>query len=338
VSRSSVRIDQAYFFLLSVGLFILTYIVTCHFARARSWGKDKLVDLLIIIGLIFALIGLMDWSYGIIKGQGLWKTLFNYPVDRNFVAGSYFGNKFLPRVTGLFSDSNLFSYFLFVPTLLAMSLIAIKARSFKRIFYAFAFSVFLITSLLTLSRSGLGMLLVGFFLSALANHRIGGFMAKASLVGLVFAIIIFFNFGFIFEIAEKRLSVENVSSFIGEGRLARFEGGVEAFLSSPLFGVGYGDIALYLPSKISNTGAITSHNFYLDILSASGLIGFFALACGITTYLWRARTLAKDSVISHAAIIGVLGIFAVQIVYRNLINPALAFQIAMVASMCQKKN
>lgn len=340
ILRSSAYSGQAHFFARSVALFALVYIGTSQYARSDSWGKNELSDLLIKTGMIFALAGIIDWIYGFITGQGLWNVLLNYRDGGGLGCYMRVGYLHVPRATGLFYDPNLFAYYLSIPVLLVLVRVLNKGEPSNKARGTFTLFVLLTAIALSLSRSGIGLLLVATCVLCVRWRRLWWSTAMFVLGSFLLWDLMFSSSGLGTEIntvIRKRLVYEEQgSSFLGSYRLIRMKGGLEAFESNPLFGVGIGGLGLYLPGDIPNEEIITSHNFYVDVLAGTGLLGFSFLVLGLIIYFRPLWERAKGSEESYAALVGVFLILAVQMVYQNMLNPVFAFQIAAVSSLVGK--
>jgi len=342
VMQTSERLDQAFFFWLSVVMFMLVYIVSSHYARARSLSIKNLTNLLITSGVIYALVGIADCVFGFIYGQSLWKVLLNYPSDSNFDSVFAVGSLVIPRSSGMFSDANLFAYYLLMPSLLLMVRFTEKreGQGYNGVLHLSALFVVLIAVVLSMSRSGIAVLTGSAFILGVKYHRIRWYVVSLLFGGVLaglFMVTVSDYPKVLGVIVEQRLELEgDVADMVGGNRLARMQAGLEAFVASPVFGVGIGDIGRFLPNNTANSEIVTSHSFYLDVLAGMGLIGFSVLVTGMMFYLWRSWSAAKGSAACFAAITAVMGIFAVQLVYRNLLEPALAFQIGIAAALCRK--
>jgi O-antigen ligase len=342
VIQSSERLDQAFFFWLSAAMFMLVYIVSSHYSRAYSMSIQKLTNLLIAPGVIYALIGIADWVYGFIYGQSLWKMLLNYPSDSSFDSAFVVGSLIIPRSSGLFSDANLFAYYLLMPSLLLIARFSEKQKGqgLSSVLHFLALFVVLMAVVLSMSRSGIAALFAAALILSVKYHRVRWYVISLLFGGVLaglFMVTVSDYPNVLGVIVEQRLELEgDVADMVGGNRLARMQAGLEAFVASPVFGVGIGDIGPYLQNNTANSEIVTSHSFYLDVLAGMGLIGFSVLVTGMMFYLWRSWSAAKGSPACFAAVTAVMGIFAVQLVYRNLLEPALAFQIGIAASLCRK--
>lgn len=338
--QSTIYFDQAFFFFLSVVLFILVYITTAYYARDSSWNSEQLMGLLIITGVIFSVIGIADWIYGNLNGLSLWKAVLNYPDDTNYPASIVINSTPIPRATGLFSDPNLYAYYLLLPTSLVFMRLLCRSynQKYSRVGMMLIFLIFLTALMLSMSRSGIAVLFGCILFLVQKRFRAYAIvLIPIAITVLVLSVSLLDQDGTLLEIMSQRLGLHrDVTATVGVERSLRFFSGIEAFLSSPLYGVGFGDLGHFLPENLNSKEVVTSHNFYLDILASMGIIGFSALALATIIFLFNAWLNTKHSAIARAAVIAACGIFVTQLVYRNLLSPALAFQLSIVATLCRK--
>ncbi len=342
IMRSETFLGQAYFFGLSVMFFILVYLVTAHFSRGRDVSNGDLIDLLVAVGVFLALVGIVDWCYSLVFSHSIWKIIFGYRADAELVTELAFG---IPRATGTFVDPNLYAYVLLLPALLLTSRIVTGAKRGSRstkFGYDLISIVLVVTAIvLSMSRSGIGALLIALVLSVILLKP--KFLSIAGLVGLVLvalsaALRWMDAWDLVSVIVEQRVVLYGgAEDIIGLGRYGRLCGGLGAFMSNPLFGVGIGNMSYYLPMDVRHSEVITSHSFFLDILASMGIIGFLFLSIAITLFLRKAWRKARYCPDCKAAIIALLGVFMTQLVYCNMMSPVFAFQIAVVSALCKKK-
>lgn len=339
--RSSVQFDQAAFFWQSVALFSLTYIVTTHYSRGEAWEADQLIDLSIATAVVFAVLGIVDWVYALAYGQGLWKILFSYRGDSSFVVEYGTESLVIPRAMGLFADPNLFAYYLLLPTLLAIVSIAEKGKRPWRLLALRLGTLAVLGAaiILSMSRSGIGVMVGAISVLVVAEKRVRKQVAWFLLGGICVVVMVEasgLGIG-LGEVAETRLAFsEDAAGIVGLNRVERILAGMRAFTERPVVGVGIGDLGRFMPSDVRHPEVVTSHSFYLDILASMGLLGFSVLVFGTVLFLWRVWVGAKKSAACRAALIAVLGVLATQLVYRNLLSPAIAFQLAVVSTICRR--
>ena len=107
----------------------------------------------------------------------------------------------------------------------------------------------------------------------LVNWKIFGFITGILSILLFLSSlleIISFNVFFqrLFSVTYEKIDISNL------GRLVEYVTAIEAFLSSPIFGVGFGFLFSYFSPGIGYMSTIYCHNSYLYILSKMGLVGF----------------------------------------------------------------
>lgn len=181
------------------------------------------------------------------------------------------------RVTGPLQDPNYFGAYLATAIMLGLACVVI-ARSTRVKATVIAVSGFLSAALLlTLSRGALVALVAGVITLAFTRGlRKGLLMVSATVVAAVIAWPLFAGARFA---ADPSRAAGGLAAQLGESsdRTGAWVGGLEAFLSSPVFGVGWGRLV----DEVS-TG-IPAHNWYITILGETGIVGFILWAVFLVT-------------------------------------------------------
>jgi hypothetical protein len=302
----------------------------------------------IIKGLkIFLAIGLLQACYGIYQVLGgpfslpayqsfmFWPTSNDKTVDGFLYSGSYK----LFRATGFFpGDVSHYATYMVTIVILTISFIMTDPRS-KYLKIVFFISV--IALLLSLSRSGLlALILFGlptlFFLAVklkvISNKFYSNFFlflcgltVFLMFIGPIIFDQISFDIIYFFETITRRFddivnAGVDLQGSMSIHLLTRFMA-LDAFASSPLFGVGLGVNASPWFSEAYNAGWAGSHSHHLDILGQTGIIGallewFFMLLVG--QYMWRGLKLKRTLNHERALLIGLFSAF-ISIIFGNLL-------------------
>lgn len=160
-----------------------------------------------------------------------------------------------------------------------LSYAAIRETTLKgRLLYAFGLLYACIGILLTLSRNGLLLMIVVLFGSLIALIR-SVHPRKSVVLGVLSAMIgILLISGFVFaDEIRKLLTVLFESGFGLNGREELYRQGIEHFLSSPIFGVGWfkcNPETAFIPPN-SFAPAFKYHNIAIQLLASCGIVGLF---------------------------------------------------------------
>ncbi|KST63637.1 O-antigen ligase family protein [Mastigocoleus testarum] len=165
------------------------------------------------------------------------------------------------------------------------------------------------------------------FISSKKDISIVRFAKKQALILLVIIVLLLIAF----------LLYEKVSGVIGELynknsqgslRVTLWTNGIIAMLHSPLFGLGPGP---HSGETLDSLGTIESHNTFVELASASGIIGLIALIAllvWITSKAWR-----SGSIVMNAAFISLMGHSLFHYVLRQPIFWFDLFAIATLSSV-----
>ena len=196
------------------------------------------------------------------------------------------------RVTGPFLDPNYFGAYLATAMTLGLACTVI-ARSTWTKAVTMAVSAFVgVAMVLTLSRGALAALAAGIVTIAFTRGRKTGFITLGSML-LAIAIAWPFFAGVRFA-ADPSRAQGGLGAQLGESsdRTGAWLGGLETFMSSPVFGVGWGRLV-----DEASTG-IPAHNWYINILGETGIVGLilWALFIGSTALALRKRSRSARTV------------------------------------------
>lgn len=223
--------------------------------------KKKILNYMIIAGLIFCLIGYIQYFFY----QNL-RNLYYLGWDDHLYR--MFSSFFDPNFTGAF----LVLYLLLISSFLFKSIV--KKQRKKIMFFSLLSVITTIAIFLTYSRSALIMFVITFFTFFVVKTN------KKWAIG--FVIIVLF---LILMIAPSVYKTENTNYFRVASTLARIESVNNALIiirDNPLFGIGF-NAYRYAQIKYSfreGEGAMVSHadsgtdNSFLFVFATSGIIGF----------------------------------------------------------------
>ncbi len=316
-----------------------------------SFATSRLVNVSFALGTLFYLLHFVNGEErlrGIVKAYLVSSTfLAGYGVYEGlswFVTGvrpslpfsqfavsevayklSVVGDLGLPRVESFVHDANHLGLQLVIAVLFLMSYLREKSRPRFRYILIFAILVDVACIILTVSRSailslGIGLLLLQFKRYGVSGNRwVRGAMV-GTVVILLFVVLYFtvpiistYTDGILFRLLGKGTTGSGI------GRIAHAKEGLEAFLSSPIMGIGMGNP---IPSKAG--GYMThTHSFYLTILVRYGVVGMLIVGA----FLWPLiREAVKTVLFSRGKglalgfSIGALALLGFQIIYNALFS------------------
>ena len=185
---------------------------------------------------------------------------------------------FLPfaRLTG-------YSEVIYPMTLVTVfSLFFFQRQIEKKIILTFIFIISLIAVFLSYTRGSWLAVFITIIIASVFLIRSKRIAINWNIISMILAIIILFSFistalGIIsfdvllqrlFSVTYDKIDISNL------GRLVEYVTAVEAFLTSPMVGAGFGFYFEYFSPGIGYLSTIYCHNSYLYILSKMGIIGF----------------------------------------------------------------
>ena len=246
--------------------------------------------------------------------EGLFGGLMGPPEDRNITA--------VDRVTGPFLDPNYFGAYLAIATTLGLACAVIARSTWMRAVTMAVSSLAGVGLILTLSRGALVALVAGIVTLAFTRGRRAGFLAIGSM--LLATLIAWPFFADVRFAADPSRAQGGLVSQLGESsdRTGAWLGGVEAFLSSPIFGVGWGRLV-----DEAATG-IRAHNWYVTLLGETGIVGFILWALFIVSV---ALALRKRSRAARTVGYSVLAAWIVASLFIELPLVFAATGLALIA-------
>ncbi len=323
--RISEGLRQLFIYLSLFTLFLTIIII----------GKDskiitKAITYYLIMGIIQGLYGMYQVIGGV-KGWPTYQTLMagipmanDRTVDGYFYTGAY--SAF--RAIGFFS-SDVSHYAGYMAGVLIISLSMI-ANNKKQIFPYLVFFVGIAGLLFSLSRSGIiSFLLFGIpslFFCLRKADIVTKIKIKSSLLALLTILVIggicikYFNnnddvqnpFVILTSRFENILDASSSQSESMSDHLFTRQLGLDAFMTSPIFGVGLGVNATPWYSERSHAFWAGSHSYHLDMLGQIGLVGllFEWLLMGfVIWYMFNGLKVKDASKFNKAMLCGLLSTY-----------------------------
>jgi len=235
--------------IIKSNLFILLIYVLCLFF-VNSFKK------LLLLLKIMLLVSLL---HGVLSNiQYYSHDVFNFSYHAGYLRAESFG----------LEDPNYLAVLLIMMMPIAYIIVLKDKSYFWRYFALLTFILSIFTVLLTLSRTGIFLLLSTLFILLYISYK----KHRKILRWLILlAPIMFIFFKFAPHDLWQRLS--ELTSDKGSGRLYLYKSAFDTFIHNPLFGVGYGNFAKF-EFYFSDWGTIHrtgTHNMYLSIAVELGL-------------------------------------------------------------------
>lgn len=249
---SSIRI------ILGIALYLSCYfIMKCILGYTADSIIEKSIS---YVGIIFNLASLILYIVGLQRLNFVfkdeWVVEYGVMVDRSY-----------PRLIGLLQDPNFYVFY----NTLFFSYYLCNGKLLKN---RLGLILCIITNVLTFSRGGLIALMVIFFLYILMNKPLKQLKLLLGLIvslsAVIYIAVVQFKFN-VYGILESRM--QDFSSDGGSGRFKLWERSWDYFSSHILVGIGAFNFSEY--NLFQYQDSLTAHNTFLDILSESGILGFF---------------------------------------------------------------
>lgn len=231
------------------------------------------------------------------------------------------------RAVGTFGNPNYFGVYQAIATVTAVGLL-VNARSLRlRALFLAASLVLGAALLVSMSRGGMITLAAGLACLTFSRSRLR--VAVAITAALVLTAVVVFPL-----FVDWRLTITAGSSSAAsyalqtesdDGRLAALLAGPQLFLTSPVFGIGWGHY-MSMSSQVTGPGfALVAHNWYVSVLAELGAVGIvmWALLLGTLVITLRSRPTFPQSMG-----LGVLGSYAVGSI---LLEAPTSFQTSILA-------
>jgi len=290
--------------------------------------------------LAFAIVQGLVGVYQVIGG------ILGWPMYQDFLRGISMGNlrhaqrvfwfpeEMVPRAFGFFSDANQYAGYMVGVIVLALALVVWNR---KRMFPYLVLVIGFAGLMLSLSRSGMITLVVfGIPALLLFRHRVRFsvrwlFRPMLLLGGvLILLVVAGMEMGGDLQTRSGEFNIWNTirgrfESLAHPGESERYHQlsrlmALDAFVSSPLIGVGLGVNSAPWHSARYNEDWAGAHSHHLDTLGQTGLLGaglewIFMLVVGI--HMWRGLLSSRKGSRERAVLAGVLAAF-IAIILGNL--------------------
>jgi O-antigen ligase len=275
-------IGEIYEWLRKVTLFILTAI----FAYSMSSMKHLALLLKVMVAsmALFTFLSMLDFYVGI---QLL-------PLKAGLLEGAALDTKYQSymattwRFTGAGFPVNRFSNYLLLVIFLGFGWFMYVKSMFQRLFAMGCVGVLILGELLTVTRSGIGGMVLGIIIMLPMAFRfrfqqVLGIGIIAGVLGLAFWYMLTLTSGA--DVLSTRFDPEHVVDSTG-GRLMRIVAAFRIWADAPIFGVGWGSFSVHSVQYIP-VGGKGAHNGYLNVLAETGLLGFIPLVIVLVTVTRR---------------------------------------------------
>lgn len=315
-----------------LGAFIYLVYFVSNKKRLRMVTNAYLVSSIIVAG------------YGVYEGLSWFLTgsrpslpFAQYASTDIAFKSSMVGAFGLPRVESFFHDANLLGIYVLISFLLLISRLQRSVSVSRSIILVGALVMEGLCILFTSSRSAIGLLAITFLLllffdkQAFSKRVIRWSTRLFTIFSL--AVISYLTVPVISTYMEAIFY--RFSAGIDATRITLGQGGWEAFLSSPIIGVGLSELE-------SRLGLYTTHSFYITVLAKYGLLGVLIVGA----LLWP---LVHESICAlfskHSSrgdrsyAVATIGLLAYQIIYDNLFSELmwLPFSILYVWALLRKQ-
>lgn len=220
-------------------------------------------------------------------------------TDNLWLYGNY-------RVVGTLLDPSYYGLYMATVLIICIGEIAVKRASGNRRLLFTAIGVlslvciFISGSVSSMLAAVAGVLFL-LYKARLNLSKVVKYLVQAVLFAVIaVAVLQAFNYNPI-EVLFTKLRIQATSTSVGAlyGRGDHYKEAVEDFLSSPIWGVGYGNIRLS-----------SGHNSYLTILAQHGIIGFILHVTLTIIYTFTVKKQSMlnegDSIIGRAVVFGMI--------------------------------
>lgn len=313
----ALNLDRAYEVTIFV-LFTISLSVLATNMVSTKENLQKIIRVLLFSSLIVGAFGLFQFAGNVI---GLPDTI-------TFLKQGYDSRVFgFPRIQAFSMEPLYFADYLFLPICLGMAYFFGEAKDFVNRWWILGLTVLLLINfILTVSRGAyLGFVFSFLVLGVLMFKKI--FTWKHILIICFSILVLGYSVAFALSNGDTRATNEFINHIlvkdytVGEsvqGRLTASNEAYQAYLSSPVFGIGMGNYGPYAKSYPLNTpkdGWDIVNNEYMEILAETGTVGIvcFSLILLFLAYRsLRAILMAKDTYLKLtmmgelAAFIGIL--------------------------------
>ncbi|KKQ18714.1 MAG: O-antigen polymerase [Berkelbacteria bacterium GW2011_GWA1_36_9] len=322
-------LTQAFNFTRAVSVLIFTVftIIFSILAVNMVYSKETLRKTILVLffsALVVSLFGLFQFGGDVV---GLPQSL---TLLKEGYTSVVFG---FPRVQAFSMEPLYFANYLLIPISVGLALFINRVEPIKRWWMAGLIGLILLNFILTVSRGGyLGLLGSFLVLGILLFKRL--FNWRTILIGIVTVIIVVYGVAFALSKGETRATME----FLGhvtlqdvnrgesvEGRLITFKQGMNAFYTSPIFGIGlgnYGPWVTFYPDARPITGWPIVNNEFIELLAETGIVGagtFLLLIIFLSVRTLMALKYAHD-IFLKSVLIGLFAAFVGVLIQYNFMS------------------
>ena len=203
---------------------------------------------------------------------------------------------------GIYLDPNMVSAAFIVPCAYALNILTDHKNVLTKCGMITYLGVWLYTSFMGGSRSGLMVGFVGIVVFVLAKYRISAKTAFYALASIGFVVVVYSIIDDYLSIELlQRMTISNVLASDGSGRTSIWSSHIKLFFSGNLFRIliGYGR------ESCANVAGISAHNILIDYMWDLGLIGmilYLIVTFAVVKYCLKSRNAVSISIIFSAVI------------------------------------
>lgn len=294
---------------------ILAFCGAFFFTVNKVKTKNRIERIMIVI----ILTGVLETLYGLLEyftRQQYIPFLVKYRVQPDIV-------------TGTFLDRNHFAYYLGLCIPVGIGLLIARSKEMRfKVLLGLAVAIMSLAVILSGSLSGIASLLISLVVTAaiflcLKDKR---FIPVFILIGLAS----FLGLGRVIYILSEK------------GRITQWQDTIKLIKDFPVFGTGLGTYASIFP-KYNSVKTYVIHNHarqeYLELLSETGILGFFIITFGFALFFWQIlKKLGKtDSPYLKGMGFGVI-ILIINISFNGFLNsnlyiPAHGFLLSVILAL-----
>ena len=231
------------------------------------------------------------------------------------------------RAAGSFGNPNYFGFFIANAMVLSLALLRFTRDGRIRIALFAAVAVLGVGLAMSLSRGGVVALVAGIVSLAFLHRFRTGILALALIAfAALVAYPLFVEFRLAVLTGDTGSSVHGIMAHSDAGRLSAVMSGPSIWVTSPIFGVGFGRYQFANAEILGNGGGQVAHNWYMTVLAEQGLIGIMLwglLLIAVAVALYRRPTVPRT--------VG-LAVFATVLAGFMFLSPPTAYQSSALAA------
>jgi O-antigen ligase len=213
------------------------------------------------------------------------------------VYGIFDQTGFIYRPNALTGDPNHLGVMLMLPLLILTPLyLRLEKRNPWKIRLGLTLAFLLVVEVLTLSRSGIGGLILGFILLAVPyRHRILSkqVLIPIGVIALGFVALIATSPNYFLKVIGSRFETSGKSS---SAHFSVYDFVPQILHSHPVFGLGLNNFSVYY-QEVTGLANWGPHSYYVALLVETGLVGTAVFAAFVIYLFWRtafARKLGRE--------------------------------------------